>query len=132
MTTAVQTEVTAHAVSEMLREMREMRDAPPRPEELSDARTYLAGAFPLALETTDGVAGKLQTLFTYDLPRDYYDTYRERVMAVTEDDVQAAARAHLHPDHAIVVVAGDAEKVVPELEALGGRIDVVKPADVLD
>lgn len=133
MTTAVQTEVTAHAVSEMLREMREMRDAPPRPEELSDARTYLAGAFPLALETTDGVAGKLQTLFTYDLPRDYYATYRDRVMAVTAEDVQAAARTHLHPEHAVVVVAGDAERVVPALEALGeGPVEVVEPAEVLD
>ncbi|MBV9111091.1 MAG: insulinase family protein [Gemmatimonadetes bacterium] len=118
MSTAVQTEVTAHSVSEMLREMRDMRDVPATDQELEDARNFLAGVFPLSLQTTDGVAGKLTTIATYGLPDDYYETYRERLLAVTRDDVRDAAERRLWPDRAAVVVIGDAEKIRGELEAL--------------
>ncbi|HEX8905982.1 MAG TPA: pitrilysin family protein, partial [Longimicrobiaceae bacterium] len=118
MSTAVQTEVTAHSVSEMLREMREMREAPVSGAELEDARNFLAGVFPLGLQTTDGVAGKLSTIATYGLPDDYYDHYRDGLLSVTAADVLDAAQRRLWPDRASVVIAGDAEKIRGEMEAL--------------
>ena len=129
MTTAVQTEVTAHSVSEMLREMRDIREAPVSDAELADARNYLAGVFPLGVQTTDGIAGKLATVFTYGLPDDYYDHYREGIRAVTADEVLEAARRRLWPDRAAVVVAGDADVIRGPLEELGvGPVEVVDPA----
>ncbi|HET6764037.1 MAG TPA: pitrilysin family protein [Longimicrobiaceae bacterium] len=131
--TAVQTEVTAPSVAEILRDVRGMRESAASEQELSDARTYLAGSFPVSVQTTDGVAAKLETLLIHGLPDDYYDTYRERILAVGADEVLAAARAHLLPEAAVVVVAGDAARVAPELEALGqGPVEVVDPAEVLD
>jgi len=118
MSTAVQTEVTAHSVSEMLREMREMRESLVTAAELEDARNYLAGVFPIGLQTTDGVAGKLSTLATYGLPDDYYDHYRDGLLAVSAADVRDAAERRLWPDRAAVVIAGDAERIRGELEAL--------------
>jgi predicted Zn-dependent peptidase len=126
MSTAVQTEVTAHSVSEMLRELREMREAPVTDAELEDARNFLAGVFPLGLQTTDGVASKLSTIATYGLPDDYYDHYRDGLLSVTAADVQDAAERRLWPDRAAVVIAGDAEKIRSELEALDvGPVEVV-------
>jgi zinc protease len=131
MTTAVQTEVTAHSVSEMLREMREMREAPVTGAELEDARNFLAGVFPIGLQTTDGVAGKLSTIATYGLPDDYYDHYREGLLSVTAAEVQEAARRRLWPDRAAVVIAGDAEKIRGELEALDvGPVEVVSAEEL--
>jgi zinc protease len=131
--TAVQTEVTAHALSEMLRDMREIREAEVTDAELESARAYLAGSFPVSLQTTDGVASKLETLIVNGLPDDYFDTYRERIMAVTAGEVKDALVRHLHPGRALAVVAGDAEKVAPELEALAlGPVEVVEPAEMLD
>jgi zinc protease len=128
MQTAVQTETTAHSVSEMLGEMRRIREAEVTPQELDDARSYLAGSFPLQLQTTDGVSGKLVALVTYDLPDGYFDSYRENVMGITAADVLEAARRRLHPDNAAIVVAGDAARIVPELEALGeGPVTVLDP-----
>ncbi|MFL5538962.1 MAG: M16 family metallopeptidase [Longimicrobiaceae bacterium] len=130
MSAAVQTEVTAHAVSETLRELRGMQEAEVTPAELDDARNYLAGVFPLGLQTTDGVAGKLNTIATYGLPDDYYDHYRDGLLSVTAADVLAAARARLWPDRAAVVIAGDAEKIRPGLEALDlGPVVVADPAE---
>ncbi|HEX8695661.1 MAG TPA: pitrilysin family protein [Longimicrobium sp.] len=129
MSTAVQTEVTAHSVSEMLRELREMREAPVSQAELDDARSFLAGVFPLGLQTTDGVASKLSSLFTYGLPDDYYEHYRDGILAVTADDVLEAARRRLWPERAAVVVAGDAAKIRGPLEELDvGPVEVVDPA----
>jgi len=131
MSTAVQTEVTAHAVSEMLRDLRGMQETEVTAAELDDARNYLAGVFPLGLQTTDGVSGKLSTIATYGLADDYYQDYRERLLAVTADDVMAAARERLWPDRAAVVIGGDAEKVREELEALDlGPVVVLDPEEL--
>ena len=131
--TAVQTEVTAHAVEEILREIQGLRQTEVSPGELRDARDYLAGVFPLTVETTTGVAARLAGLVTYGLPFDYYRSHRERILAVTADEVLQAARRRLHPERAVVVVAGDADRVRAPLEALGiGTVEVVDPAEVLD
>lgn len=131
MSTAVQTEVTAHSVAEMLRDLREIREAPVTPAELDDARNFLAGVFPLGLQTTDGVAGKLSTIATYGLPDDYYDHYRDGILAVTAADVQNAAARRLWPDRAAVVIAGDAARIRGELEGLSlGPIVVVQPEEL--
>ncbi len=127
--TAVQSETTAHAASEILRDMRRMREEPVSAAELDDARNYLALTFPLGLQTTDGVAGKLVTSATFGLPDDYWDRYRDRIMAVAAEDVLQAAQKYLRPDSATVVVAGDADVVRPALEALGeGEVLVIDPA----
>ncbi|MDB4948778.1 MAG: peptidase domain protein [Gemmatimonadetes bacterium] len=131
--TAVQTEVTAPSVAEILRDLREVREAEVTEAELADARTFLSGSFPLPMQTTDGLAAKLEALIVNGLPDDYFSSYRERVMEVTAADVLAAARAHLWPDRAVVIVAGDGARVGPQLEALGlGTVEVVDPASVLE
>lgn len=117
--TAVQTEVTGAALKEIFRELEAIRAAPVAPAELEDARSYLAGVFPLALQTTDGIASRLAELFVYDLPSDYFERYRERIMAVDADQVLRAAREHLNPDGMAVVVAGDAAAIRGPLEELG-------------
>ncbi|HYR10957.1 MAG TPA: insulinase family protein, partial [Longimicrobium sp.] len=129
---AIQSEGTAHSVSEMLRDMRQMQEELVTDEELSDAASYLAGTFPIALQTTDGLAGKLSSMVLYGLPDDYYDHYRDRLMAVTADDVREAARRRLMPDRAAVVVVGDAGELRAGLEALDiGPVNVIDPAEVL-
>jgi zinc protease len=129
---AIQSEGTAHSVSETLRDMREMQEVLVSDEELFDARHYLAGTFPLALQTTDGLAGKVSSLAVYGLPDDYYDSYRDRLMAVTAEDVREAARRRLFPGRAAVVVVGDANELRAGLEALDvGPVLVIDPSEVL-
>jgi zinc protease len=100
--------------------------------EVSDAAGYLAGIFPLQLQTTDGLAGKLSTLAVYGFADDYFDHYRDRLLAVTPDDVREAARRRLHPDAAAVVVVGDADELRGPLEALDlGPVQVIDAAEVL-
>jgi zinc protease len=116
--TAVQTEVTGAAVREICTELKRIRREPVTGAELADARQYVAGTFPLRLQTTDGVASNLAELFVYDLPESYLDRFAERILAVTGAEVLEAATRHLHPDRLTVLVVGDAAQVLPQLEAL--------------
>jgi zinc protease len=129
---AIQSEHTAHAVSEMLRDMREMQETLVPAAEVADATGYLAGTFPLQLQTTDGLSGKLSTLAVYGFGDDYYDHYRDGLLAVTPDDVREAARRRLMPDRAAVIVVGDAAALRGPLEALDvGPVEVVDAEAVL-
>jgi zinc protease len=117
--TAVQTEVTGAAIREIFREIEGIQEGEATPAELTDARQYVAGTFPLRLQTTDGVASRLAELFIYDLPDSYLADFSERVLAVTGEEVLQAARAHLHPQRAVVLVVGDSERLVPQIAELG-------------
>lgn len=126
--TAVQTEVTGAALSEAMEVFVRYAEEGPSEDELAHTRDYLAGIFPLRMETTEQLASRVSELLLFDLPDDHHHRYRERIRAVELDDARAALRAHLHPEQAAVVVAGDAEKILSEVEALGfGSVEVVKP-----
>jgi predicted Zn-dependent peptidase len=44
----------------------------------------------------------------YDLPPDYYDSYRANIHDVSTDDILNAAKSHLHPELLQTVIVGDA------------------------
>ncbi len=121
--TAVQTEVTGAATREILGELNRIREEEVAAEELGDARHYVAGTFPLPLQTTDGLAARLSELFIHDLPDGYVDEYAERVLAVSGEDVLRSAREYIRPEEATILVLGDAAAVRSQLEE-GGLADI--------
>lgn len=125
---AVQTEVSAAALREVFAEVRLLRDHGPTEEELSAARNYIAGVFPLRLQTTAGVVSRLAEVALYELPEDYLQTYRERVQSVSAADVQRVAREQVPPDELKVIIVGDANTIKPLLEAEGFEaVQVITP-----
>ncbi len=129
---AVNTEVTVPALVDLLAELRRIGDAPVTTAELSAARDFLVGVFPLRFETPGPVVGALSGLVIHDLPNDELATYRSRIEAVSAANVQSLARAHIHPDRAAIVMVGDASRIVDELEAAAiGPLEVIRddPAD---
>ncbi|HEX6925244.1 MAG TPA: pitrilysin family protein [Longimicrobiaceae bacterium] len=129
--TAVQSEVTAAALTEIFREVEAIRDAPVSASELQDARNYIAGVFPLRLETTEGVTARLVELALHGLPLDYFDAYRDRVLEVPADEVLRVARQHVRPEEMCVVIVGDAAQVRGPVEALDlGPVEVVNVEDL--
>jgi predicted Zn-dependent peptidase len=123
---AVQTEVTAPALSDAVGEIVAMRDAGVQDEELDQARSYRAGVFPISFAGPGPVAAGLADLVTHGLPDDHFDRLRQRVLDVTVDEVNAAASTRLRPDELVCVVVGDASAVLADLEATGlGPVEVV-------
>lgn len=128
--TAVETAVTADALREIGHELARIRSEPVSEAELSLAISYLIGVFPIRFETTAEVAGGLANVEIFRLPTNYFDTYRDRVAAVTADDVLRVAQRHLDPARLQVVVVGDADAIRGPIEALGlGPVAVYQPSD---
>jgi zinc protease len=121
--TAVKTDVTAEAITEIVREIDRMRNEPVAMQELSLATSYLDGVFPIRYETTAAVASALANQVIFGLPDDYFDTYRDRIRRVTVQSVRRAAELHLHPDRLQAVIVGD-PSIAEKLQALafGGFI----------
>lgn len=117
--TAVETDVTAPAIGEILGELRGIRAGQPARSELDEARDYLVGVFPLRFDTSGQVAAALAGLVLHRLPDDELDRYRPAVAAVTAPQVLSAATSHIRPDDLAVVVVGDAARIEPGLRELG-------------
>lgn len=116
--TAVKSDVTAEAAKEILLEIARIRADAVSEDELTLATSYLDGVFPIRYETTDSIARALAALTVYDLPKDYFDSYRANIRRVTAMDVLHAADKYLHPDQLQLVVVGDPTVIAAPLAAL--------------
>ena len=116
--TAVESDVTQAAAAEVIKEIERIRAEPVTAEELSLATSYLDGVFPIRYETTAAIASALSMLVVYDLPDDWYDSYRDRVRSVTREDVLSAAQQHLHPERLQMVVVGNPAAIRGRLEEI--------------
>ena len=109
---------TAAAVHELFAEVQAMRDRPVSAEELDGAKENLRLAMPGRFETVTDVTSAVADLFVYDLPLDEYATRSARIDKLTAEDVQNAAKAHLHPAGLKVIVVGDRNGLTEQLEQL--------------
>jgi len=116
---AVRNEVVAATLTEIFYEMDRIRSLPVSDEELSSARNYLSGVFSLGVATQDGLLGQLSTVYLDRLPEDYLETYREKIHALTADDVLAAARRHFDSANAQIVLVGDRAQIADQAALFG-------------
>jgi zinc protease len=99
--------------------------------ELADAKAYLTGSFPLTIETPESIAMQVVNVLFYGLPLEELQTFRERVNAVTVDDIQRVAREYLRPDRLSVVLVGNASAFGSQLKGVGfGTYETVELGDL--
>jgi zinc protease len=99
--------------------------------ELEGAQEYLTGSFPLTIETPSQIALQVLNAVFFGLDMNELQTYRERVSAVTVEDVQRVARNYLHPDRLTIVLVGDASAFTKQLPGVGfDKFDVIPAADL--
>jgi zinc protease len=87
--------------------------------ELADAKAYMTGSFPLTIETPDAIAMQVVNVVFYGLPFEELQNFRDRVNAVTVDDIQRVAKAFLKPDRLSVVLVGNASAFASQLTGVG-------------
>jgi len=87
--------------------------------ELSAAQAYLTGSFPLTIETPSAIALQVLNAVIYGLDLEELQTYRERVNAITPDEIQRVAREYLRPDRLSIVLVGDASVFAKQLSGVG-------------
>jgi predicted Zn-dependent peptidase len=119
----MRTEVTEGALVEFFNEIRRIRDEKVSIAELEESKRSIVASFALSLEQPARVLGFAITRKLYGFPTDYWDTYAEKIMAVTAEDVQRVARRYLNPDALQLVAVGDADKIRKVLEKYG-RVEI--------
>jgi predicted Zn-dependent peptidase len=119
----VRTEVTEGAMKEFMYELNRMRNDVVPAEELDNAKRAIVGSFALSLEQPQALLQNIITQKLYNLPADYWDTYPQKVSAITAADVQRAAKQYLDLGHLQVVAVGDAAKA-REVLAKYGKVEL--------
>jgi zinc protease len=117
--TDTRTETTAEVLRLIVEEFSRLQRDRVSPRELGDAQAYLAGNFPLTIETPDAIAAQVLNVLFYELPVSEIASYRERVNAITPDDIQRVAKQYLRPDRLSVVLVGNASAFKGQLAGLG-------------
>jgi zinc protease len=121
--TNVRSEVTEPALRDLVDELRQAREIRVPDQEFADAKRSLVAAFALAIESPQAALNNAMIRWRYGLPADYWDRYPERIMAITQDQVQAMAKKYLDPKRLQIIAVGDravAEEVLKKL----GRLQV--------
>jgi zinc protease len=117
--TDTRTEATTEALRTVVEEFFRVQRERVYEGELEGAQNFLAGSFPLSIESPDAIATRVLNQLFYELPLEDLPAYPERVRSVTPDDVQRVARAWLKPGQLSVVLVGDAAKFVDQLGGAG-------------
>jgi zinc protease len=117
--TDTRSEVTGEALRLMVDEFWRLQRMRVSDGELADAQAYLTGSFPLTIETPSAIALQVLNAVFYGLDLDDLQTYRERVNAITPDDIQRVAREYLRPDRLSIVLVGDASVFARQLAGVG-------------
>jgi len=117
--TEVRTAVTDGSMKELMYEFGRLRDEKVPANELENAKRSIIGGFALQLESSQSLLQNTVTQKLYGLPADYWDTYPQKIAAVTADDVEAVAKKYINLDKLQVVAVGDAKQIETPLKKYG-------------
>ncbi len=123
----VRNEVTGPAILELLYELDRMRVLPVTAEELDSAKVFSIGNLSLEIETQSGLAGRIDSIYTYGLSRDFLQTFQKRVDSLTADEIQRVAAKFFDTYRGAVVIVGDYAKVRDQVTPFGD-VHLVKTA----
>lgn len=108
-------DTTGAVVLAVFDHIKRMRADLPSEEELAAAKAKIVGGFPRGLETPEAIARKLREQVIFELPNDYWSTYRDQIEGVTAVDVQEVARKYMHGAPHVVLV-GDGEVITEQIQ----------------
>lgn len=116
---SVRNEVTGATLLEMFYELDRMRVLPVTEEELNAAKEYSTGNFSVELASQFGLASRINTVYTYELSKNFINEFRPSIEGLTLADIQQAAAKYFDTYRAAVVIVGDYDKVKDQVTPFG-------------
>jgi len=115
--TSVSSENTGNAIREIIVEMHKIQKGVTK-NELSFAKSSISKRFPSNFETYGQIASNISSKIKYNLPDNYFNDYLKKINKVTLNELKNAAVNNIHPKKSLILVVGDKEKILPQLEKL--------------
>jgi len=114
--TSVRNIVTDSSVVELMKEINTIRYKKVSEEDLKNVKEEYIGGFVMDVQKPATVAGFALNMARYNLPKNFYETYLEKINAVTLDDIQNAAIKYFQGDKARIIITGKGIDVLKNLE----------------
>jgi zinc protease len=115
----VRNEVTGPTLLEIFYELDRMRVLPVTDEELNAAKEFSTGNFSVELASQFGLAGRINTVYTYDLDKNFINDFRPKIEGLTTADIQRVAAKYFDTYRVAIVIVGDWEKVKDQVTPFG-------------
>lgn len=112
---SVRNEVTDSAIVQFLAEIERLKTELVPEKELSMVKNYMTGSFARTLENPTTIANFTLNTARYGLPQEYYNTYLEKLSAITAKDIREVAQKYLTTDQAHILVVGNKDAVSESL-----------------
>lgn len=116
---SVRTEVTDSAVVEFIYEINRLVEEGVTQEELDKAKANLAGSFGRSLESPSTIASFALNIERYDLPKDYYETYLQKMNELTVEDINKTAKDLINPGKLYITAVGNGAEIKDKLAQFG-------------
>lgn len=109
---------TALAISEIFEEIKTYKNEGIKPEELTFMKNAYTQSDALEYETPASKAGFLRRLSAFGLSPDFKAQQLDIIKSMTVEKINNIAQKQLNPEHMQIIVVGNAEKIMPQLESL--------------
>ena len=96
-------------------------------DEMMQGKESLIQSLPGRFATVNGIGAAIASIYTQDLPENYYKAYADKINAVTKADLVRVARKYIDVDHMNMVIVGDRAAIEASLAKTG-----VAPIVLLD
>jgi predicted Zn-dependent peptidase len=110
---------TQEVITRFVANMERMRTELVTDSELAEAKEAYVNSFVFSFASSSAIVGRLIELEYDGLPKDFLQQLRARVIALTKDEILAAAKKHFHPERLTIVAVGAGEALPKLLSGFG-------------
>ena len=110
---------THEVVNRFVANMERMRTEPVTDLELEEAKEAYVNSFVFSFTSASSIVSRLMDLEYDGLPKDWLQQIRDKVVKLTKEDIQRAAKAHFNPDRLRILAVGSGEALSKVLAGFG-------------
>ncbi|MCS6327690.1 MAG: insulinase family protein [Nitrospira sp.] len=110
---------TQEVVNRFVANMERMRNEPVTDSELEEAKEAYVNSFVFSFTSASSIVGRLMDLEYDGLPKDWLQQIRDKVVKLTKEDIQRAAKAHFNPERLRILAVGSGEALSKVLASFG-------------
>lgn len=110
---------TQEVISRFVANIDRMRHELVTDQELAEAKEAYVNSFVFSFASPSAIVSRLVELEYDGLPKDFLQQLRAKVIALSKEDIQAAAKKHLRPDRLKIIAVGSGEALPKALSTFG-------------